>query len=89
MFSATRGREQEGFLEHERRGPAKLAGVDVTDVDAADQDPTPRRVVQAHQELRERRLADARWPDDRDRLVRVDVERHLVEHGSAVEAVCE
>src|SRR4029453_8947551 len=84
-----RGREQEGLLEDERRGPAQLVGVALTDVDAADQDPTPRRVVQAHQELRERRLADTRWPDDRDRLVRVDVERHLVEHGSAVETVRE
>jgi hypothetical protein len=84
---AHRAGKQEALLEHDRRGPAQRGGVRVSQVHATDDDLAGRRVVEAYEQLRERRLADAGSTDEGDRLVRPNLERHLLEHGDAVERV--
>jgi hypothetical protein len=79
--------EQEAFLEHDRRGAAERGRIDVTDVDAAEEDLARVGIVEPNDQLRERGLADPGRADDGDGLVRFDVERHLVEDAEAVEGV--
>ena len=71
--------EQEALLEHDRRRVAERRRVRVAEVDAADQHLALVGIVQAHEQLRQRALADAGRTDDRHRLVGVDPKAHLVE----------
>ena len=59
-------------------------GGDVAQVVAVDADRAGGRVVEAGDELRQRRLAGAGRADERDGLARRDRERHVVERGRRV-----
>ena len=61
-------------LEHRADLRAQLVGIEVADVDAVDQDPALDRVVEAADELEQRRLAGAVAADDRQGLPRLDRE---------------
>src|SRR5438477_381720 len=52
----------------------QIDGIEITEVDAVEQDATGGRVPEARREPRDRRLAGARDADDRDRLSGRDVE---------------
>ena len=59
---------------------SQLGARHVAGVDPADEDCAPRRVVEARQEVEERRLPRARRPADGDDLARLDHEVEAVQH---------
>jgi len=71
---AERGHEAEVLVDEVQLGVAQVAG-GVTDLD----DRAGVGVVQARQDLDERRLARSVLPDDRDDLAGGDLKRHAVE----------
>jgi hypothetical protein len=54
-----------------------------------DRDPPAGRVVEAHQEIRQRRLPRTARPDDRHRLTRRDRQRDSAQHQRTLRAVAE
>ena len=68
MFVADRAREQERLLGHVAEVAAVGGRSSVAQVDAVDEDPAGGRVVEAGDELDERRLAGAGGADERDDL---------------------
>ncbi len=71
--------EHEGRLGHQRHVPSQLAGREVTQVGAVEEDPAVVGVDQPGQQRGQRALPRGRLADDRDRAPRFDVEAELVE----------
>ena len=71
--------EENRPLRDERDVVSQLRDRQVARVDAADEYAPGRRVVEAGQEVEERRLARSRRPADRDDLARLDDEVEVVE----------
>ena len=67
-----RAAEQEALLGDDPEPAAQRVRVELADVDAVDQDPPALRVVEAGDQLRQRRLAGAGLADQRDRLAGQD-----------------
>lgn len=65
-----RAGEQERLLRHHHHAPPQLGRAQVAQVDAVEQDAARRGVVEAGQELGQRRLPGARGADHGDRLSR-------------------
>ena len=74
-----RAGEEEALLRHDPELAAQRRLRDVAQVDAVDRDPPVARVVEAREELRDRRLPGARVADERDRRPWRDVEVEVVE----------
>ena len=72
--------EEEPFLRHDPELTAERVLRDVAEIVAVDRDPALGRVVEAREELRDRRLAGACLADERDRRARRDVEVEPVQH---------
>ena len=70
-----RAGEQMHVLQHEAEEPAQIVERQIADVDAVHQDPPARHVVEAQQQVDERRLAGAGRADDADALPRPDRRR--------------
>ena len=77
---AHRAGEEEAFLRHDPELPAERLLGHVAEVDAVDRDPPLERVVEAGEQLRDRRLAGACVPDERDGRPGRDVEVDPVQH---------
>ena len=75
-----RGIEQEGFLLHQADMPAQGGEGDIADVLAVEGHPPAGDVVEARDEIGDRRLARARWPDDPQGPARPDLEADVGEH---------
>ena len=71
---AHRAGEEEALLRDDPELPAQRLLRDVAQVDAVDRDASLARVVEAGEQLRDRRLAGARVADERDRRAGRDVE---------------
>ena len=84
---ADRGGEQEALLRHDAELPAQRAHLHVAQVVAVDADRALGRVVEARQQLHERRLAGARVADERDGLAGGDAEVDAVQHLGALAVV--
>ena len=82
-------REERRLFEADRDLAAQRPQRRVADVDAVDRHPAVRDVVEARHEHRQRRLARAREPDERDRLTRLDLEVDVAEDPLAVAGVPE
>ena len=80
MFSRDGAGEEEALLRHDPELAAQRLLADVAQVDAVDRDRPARRVVEAREQLRDRRLAGAGMADERDRRARRHVEVDPVEH---------
>src|SRR5260370_42495086 len=76
-----RAAEQERFLEHQTDLPAEVFEAELADVHAVDLDGSLIGVVEAAQQVHQRRLADARAPDDADVLAWTDIEINAPEYG--------
>ena len=72
--------EQEGLLQYDAELPVQVAQLDGAQVDPVDDDASFVRVVQAHQQVDQRRLAGSGVADDADHLARRHLQRHLVQH---------
>ena len=70
-----------------RRQQRALLGVERADVDAVVRDAAGVPAVEAGHAVEQRRLADARFADDRDELARRDLERDVLEHGAVAVAL--
>ena len=74
--------EEEALLRNDAELAAQRRLRDVVQVEAVDRDAAVRRLVEAREQLRDRRLARARVADERDRRagghVEVDPVQHLV-----------
>ena len=84
---ADRALEEHRLLRHDGHEPAERAQVELLHVDAVEQHPPAGRPQEAEHEVEERRLAGARRADERDRLARPDLERHVVERRRDAEVV--
>ena len=71
--------EQPGVLEDHPERPAQVVAGQLARVDAVDQDAAGVDLVEAHEQVDERRLAGAGRPDDGDRLAGRDVEIEVVD----------
>ncbi len=72
--------EEEGVLEHHPEGRPQLRQAQLPHRHAAEAHPPVLRVVEAGEQLGDRRLARARRPDQRHGLPRLDVQGQPVEH---------
>jgi hypothetical protein len=81
--------EQERVLRHQREERLRLLGLEVGKRHASQQDPALRRIEEAEQQRRDRRLPGPRRTDDRDGLPRRHVEREAVEREPVPPAVPE
>src|SRR5439155_5261462 len=72
--------EAKAFLRHDPELVAKRLLRHVVEVLAIDREPAARRLVEAREELRDRRLAGAGMADERDRRPGRDVEVDPVQH---------
>ena len=79
MFSAIEPGEEEALLRHDPELRAQRRLRDLAEVGAVDRDAARARVVEAREQLRDRRLAGARVPDERDGRSCRDVEVEVVE----------
>ena len=86
---ADRAGEEEALLRHDPELAAQRLLRDVVEVVPVDRDPARARVVEAREQLRDRRLARAGVADERDRRARRNVERDAVEHLGAFVPVAE
>ncbi len=75
--------EQEGALAHGGELFPERFQVDLGQVPAVDEDAAAGRVVEAAQQLDERRFARAAGADDADRLARLHLQRDVLEHRRA------
>ena len=73
-------REEERVLEHDPQLAAIAAEPHVAQVGAVDRHAAGARVVEARDQLRERRLATARLADERDAAACGHVDRDVVQH---------
>ena len=80
MFSATVPGEEEALLRDDAELAAQRRLRDVVQVEAVDRDPAVRRLVEAREQLRDRRLAGAGVADERDGRPGGDVEVDPVQH---------
>ena len=71
---ADRAREQEALLGHDPELAPQAVGLELAQVVAVDQQPAALRVVEARDQLRQRRLAGAGLADQGDRLAGRDVQ---------------
>ena len=76
---ADRAAEQKRLLEHHADVPAEVARGQLAHVDAVEQHPARVDVVEAADQVHERRLAAAAATDDADLFARPDREVHLRE----------
>ncbi len=76
--------EQERVVVDNRDLRAQLVRIERADVGAVDEDGSGGRVVQARDELHERRLARAGRADEGDRRAGLDVERDVAQRGLVV-----
>ena len=76
---ANRAGEEEAFLRDDPELAPQRRLRDVPEVDSVDRDPPFARVVEAREELRDRRLPGAGVSDERDRRSRRDVEVDAVQ----------
>ena len=76
-----RAAEEERILEHDAELAPVRAQLDIAQVVAVHADRAPARVVVAADQPRERRLAVARLPDEREAPPGRDMERDPVQHG--------
>ena len=74
---ADRARKEPGVLEHHAEDAAHVVAADVARVDAIHTDAPAVDLVEAHQQVDDRRLTGSRWTDDRDRLPRLGVEAEV------------
>ena len=81
--------EEESLLGDDPELTAERVLRDVAEIVAVDLDPALRRVVEAGEELRDRRLAGAGLADERDRRARRDVEVEPVQHLRELRPVAE
>ena len=72
--------EEEALLRDDPELAAERGLGDVAEVEPVDRDPAVRRVVEAREQLRDRRLARAGVADERDGRARGDVEVDPVQH---------
>ena len=84
MLSRTVPGEEEALLRHDAELAAQRRLRHVVDVVPVDRDPPAARLVEAREQLRDRRLARARVPDERDGRPGRDVERDAVQHLDAL-----
>ena len=75
-----RAGEEEAFLRHDAELAAQRALLHLVEVEVVDRDPARGRLVEAREQLRDRRLPGAGVPDERDRRARRDVEVEPVQH---------
>ena len=71
--------EQPRVLEDHAEGAAQVVAGHLARVDAVDRDPAAVDLVEAHQQVDERRLAGARRADDRDRAARLGHEVQVLD----------
>ena len=74
---ADRAAEQPGVLQHHADRAAQLGARHLRDVDAVERDRAGVDLVEAHEQVDERRLARAGRPDDGDRLAGLRDEREV------------
>ncbi len=68
------------ILQHHADAAAQVAGVDVVQVDAVEEDLAVGEIVETPQQPDERALAGAGRTDDREFLAGTDVERYVAQH---------
>ena len=73
--------EQNGFLRDDGDLVAEIARGDFADVHAADADGAARRVVEAQEQVGERRFAGAAGADERNKLAGLDAQVDVAQHG--------
>ena len=71
--------EEPGVLEHHAEDAPHVIAAEVAGVDAIEADPALVDVVEAHQQIHDRRLPRAGRPDDGDGLPRADVEVEVLD----------
>ena len=71
--------EEVHVLQHEAEERAQLVQVHLAHVDAVHQDPPARHVVEAQEQVDQRRLPRAGGADDPDALPRPDLERDVLQ----------
>ena len=74
-----RVRKEHGVLQHDADPAAELRERNTADVPAIQQDFTAVDIVEAHQQVDDRRLAAARRADERDLPAGLDCEREVVD----------
>ncbi len=72
--------KEETVLQHHADLPAQRVELNVAHVDAVDRHLAAGHVVEAGQQVDQRRLARARWPDDGDGLARCGHQVDALEH---------
>ena len=72
--------EQESVLLDDAQQPAIAVGGDVAQIDAIEQNRAGGRIVEAGDEIAERRLAGAAGADQGDHLAGLDVQIDLMQH---------
>ena len=80
MFSAIGAPEEEPFLRNDPELAANRRLRDLAQIGAVDRDAPVSRVVEAGEQLRDRRLPGARVADERDRGACGHVEVEVVQH---------
>jgi hypothetical protein len=78
--AADGAREEMDVLQHESEASPKVARSMLADVDAVDRDAPLLHVVEAQQQVDDRRLAGPSRPDERDALPGLHLERHVPQH---------
>src|SRR5262249_30705739 len=71
--------EQHRLLWHDRQAAAQFVELQITDVDTIDPHRAFLGIVKAQQQAEDRRLAGARWADDRYGLARRDPKIEAIE----------
>ena len=72
--------KEEVLLEHDPHLPMERLESVMADVKAIHQNPPPLRLVKARQEVDDRALSGAGWPDEGHHLPRLHVEAHFPQH---------
>ena len=67
-------------MQHHAVAPPQIAQVHVANIDAIDADGALLHIIETQQQRDDRGLARAGVADDRDRLARLDGERHIAQH---------
>ncbi len=75
-----RAREKERILQHDAEHPPQILQVHLANVHAIEQNLAALNVVEAQQQLNDRRLARAGVPNDRQRLARLHAEGNVAKH---------
>src|SRR6266851_2703745 len=71
--------EQKAVLEHDSHLLAQRLEAGVSEIGPVHQYAAGARIVEAREQIRQRRLACAAWPDERDELAWLDFERDSLE----------